>query len=226
MSDTPSLRIATGKIQMKKVLSVFLIQLLCFSLFVSLSFNSPLPVLAQESGEGDLAQEELTDIIPDPFEPLNRAFFEFNDKLYFYALKPIATGYKAVVPEPARVGVSDFFNNLSFPVRFANCLLQGKGEGAAMEFARFIINTFMGIGGFVDVASQEGFKKYDEDLGQTFGAWGAGPGFYICWPFLGPSSARDTIGSVGDGFLDPVNYAFDEAIVTMSVRAYYVINRT
>ena len=225
-SDAPSLRLATGKIQMKKVLSVFLIQLLCFSLFVSLSFNSPLPVLAQESGEGDLAQEELTDIIPDPFEPLNRFFFDFNDKLYFYALKPIATGYKAVVPEPARVGVSDFFNNLSFPVRFANCLLQGKGEGAAMEFARFIINTFMGLGGFVDVASQEGFKKYDEDLGQTFGAWGAGPGFYICWPFLGPSSARDTVGFVGDGFLDPVNYAFDEAIETMSVRAYYVINRT
>jgi phospholipid-binding lipoprotein MlaA len=84
----------------------------------------------------------------------------------------------------------------------------------------------MGLGGFIDVASQEGIKKYDEDLGQTFGVWGAGPGFYICWPFLGPSSLRDTIGSVGDGFLDPVNYAFDEAIETLSVRAYYVINRT
>ncbi len=95
-SDTPSLRLATGKIQMKKVPSTFLIQLLCCSLFMSLSFNSPLLVLAQERGEEDQAQEELTDIIPDPFEPLNRAFFEFNDKLYFYALKPIATGYKAV----------------------------------------------------------------------------------------------------------------------------------
>jgi phospholipid-binding lipoprotein MlaA len=211
---------------MEKVPSAFLIQLLYFSLFMGLFFSSPLLVLAQEKGEEDQAQEEIMDVISDPFEPLNRFFFEFNDKLYFYALKPIATGYKAVLPEPARVGVSDFFNNLAFPIRFSNCLLQGKGEGAAMEFARFIVNTFMGLGGFIDVASQEGFKKYDEDLGQTFGVWGVGPGFYICWPFLGPSSLRDTIGSVGDGFLDPVNYAFDEVIETLSVRAYYVINRT
>jgi phospholipid-binding lipoprotein MlaA len=203
-----------------------MIQLLCFCLFTGLLLNSPLLVRAQEKGEEDQAQEEIMDVISDPLEPLNRVFFEFNDKLYFYALKPIATGYKAVLPEPARTGVSDFFNNLSFPIRFANCLLQGKVEGAAMEFARFVINTFMGLGGFIDVATNEGFKKYDEDLGQTFGAWGAGPGFYICWPFLGPSSARDTIGLVGDAFLDPVNYAFDETIETISLRAYYVINRT
>jgi phospholipid-binding lipoprotein MlaA len=211
---------------MKKVPSILMIQLLCFCLFTGLLLNSPLLVRAQEKGEEDQAQEEIMDVISDPLEPLNRVFFEFNDKLYFYALKPIATGYKAVLPEPARTGVSDFFNNLSFPIRFANCLLQGKVEGAAMEFARFVINTFMGLGGFIDVATNEGFKKYDEDLGQTFGAWGAGPGFYICWPFLGPSSARDTIGLVGDAFLDPVNYAFDETIETISLRAYYVINRT
>lgn len=211
---------------MRKVPRVLLIQLLCFSLVMGVFLNSALLVLAQEKGEEEQIQEDMTDMIPDPFEPFNRVFFEFNDKLYFYALKPIATGYKAVVPEPARVGVSDFFHNLAFPVRFANCLLQGKAEGAAMEFARFIVNTFLGVGGFIDVATQEGFRKHDEDLGQTFGVWGAGPGFYICWPFLGPSSLRDTIGFVGDGFLDPVNYAFDEAIETISLRAYYVINRT
>jgi len=203
-----------------------LIQILCFSLLAGLFPNSALPLLAQEKGEEEQAQEEITDMIPDPFEPLNRVFFEFNDKLYFYALKPIATGYKAVLPEPARVGVNDFFHNLAFPIHFANCLLQAKAEGAAMEFARFIINTFMGLGGFVDVATQEGFKKHDEDLGQTFGTWGAGPGFYICWPFLGPNSLRDTIGLVGDGFIDPMNYILDDAIENLSVRAYYVVNRT
>ncbi len=211
---------------MKKVPGIFRIQILCFSLFLGLSLISPALLFAQELGEEDGEQEEAMDMIPDPFEPLNRVFFEFNDKLYFYALKPIATGYKAVLPEFARVGVNDFFQNLAFPIRFANCLLQGKIEGAGMEFARFIVNTFMGVGGFIDVATQEGFRRYDEDLGQSFGAWGVGPGFYICWPFLGPSSVRDTIGTVGDGFLDPVNYAVNDTIENFSVRAYHVINRT
>jgi phospholipid-binding lipoprotein MlaA len=211
---------------MRKVRRALLIQLLCFSLVTGLLLNSALLVLAQEKGEEEQLQDEMTDMIPDPFEPLNRVFFEFNDKLYFYALKPIASGYKAVLPEPARVGVNDFFHNLAFPVRFASCILQAKAEGAAMEFARFVINTFLGVGGFIDVATQEGFKKYDEDLGQTFGTWGAGPGFYICWPFLGPSSLRDTIGFVGDGFLDPVVYGLDDAIEYFAVRAYYVVNRT
>jgi phospholipid-binding lipoprotein MlaA len=211
---------------MKKICRTLVVQLLWFSLFAGLSLGLPSPVPAQENGAEDQSQEELAVTIPDPFEPLNRVFFEFNDKLYFYALKPIATGYKAVVPEAARVGVSNFFNNLTFPVRFVGCLLQGKGEGAATEFARFIVNTFLGLGGFVEVASGEGLKKYDEDLGQTFGVWGAGPGFYICWPFLGPSSLRDTVGFVGDGFLDPLNYAFDETLETLALRAYYVVNRT
>ena len=213
---------------MRKAASIFRVQLLCFFLFVGLFFISPALPLAQERGEQDRVQEEAADMIADPFEPLNRVFFEFNDKLYFYALKPVATGYKAVFPEPVRVGVSDFFHNLAFPVRFANCLLQLKIEGAGMEFARFIVNTFMGVGGFLNAAgSVEGFKRYyDEDLGQTFGVWGAGPGFYICWPFLGPSSLRDTIGMAGDGFLDPVNYAFDEAYEIVSVRAYNAINKT
>lgn len=211
---------------MKKIRGTLVAQLLWFSLFTGLSLCLAPPSPAQDKTDEEQAQEALADTIPDPFEPLNRVFFEFNDKLYFYALKPIATGYKAVVPEPARVGVSNFFSNLSFPIRFVGCILQGKGEGAATEFARFIVNTFMGLGGFIEVAAGEGLKKYDEDMGQTFGVWGAGPGFYMCWPFLGPSSLRDTIGFVGDGFLDPVNYAFDNALETLSLRAYYVTNRT
>ncbi len=211
---------------MQKVPGAFLIQVLCFLVIMGFSFCSPPSLLAQQRGEEALGQEEPMDVIPDPLEPLNRVFFEFNDKLYFYALRPVASGYKAVVPEPVRVGVNEFFHNLAFPIRFANCLLQGKVEGAGMEFARFIINTTMGLGGVVDVASGEGFRKYEEDLGQTFGVWGAGPGFYLCWPFLGPSSLRDTIGMVGDGYLDPVNYTLDDTIEILSLRAYYVINHT
>lgn len=150
------------------------------------------------------AIEEERDI-PDPLESINRAFFVFNDRLYFWALKPVAQGYKAVVPEKARVGVRNFFNNILFPVRFVNCLLQGKVEGAANEFANFMLNSTFGIAGFMDITKGE-IPRHREDLGQTFGVYGLGPGFYIVWPLLGPSTLRDSVGMAGDGFLNPVTY--------------------
>ncbi|MGD2126844.1 MAG: VacJ family lipoprotein, partial [Desulfobacteraceae bacterium] len=177
--------------------------------------------------EGDgLPMEDRLDTIADPLEPINRVFFEFNDKLYFWFLKPVATGYKVVVPEPARVSVRNFFQNLSFPVHFLNCLLQGKVEGAFMEMGRFLLNTAVGAAGLIDVATKSGmFKKYEEDLGQTFGFHGLGPGLYINWPVFGPSSLRDTIGMVGDGFLEPLNYV-DQAKYRAAIRGFQVINQT
>jgi hypothetical protein len=86
--------------------------------------------------------------LPDPLEPINRAFFVFNDRLYFWFLKPVATGYKTVVPGKARISVSNFFTNLAFPVRFVNCLLQGKVEGAGEELGSFLLNSIGGMGGF------------------------------------------------------------------------------
>ncbi|KPK76084.1 MAG: hypothetical protein AMJ79_08420, partial [Phycisphaerae bacterium SM23_30] len=143
--------------------------------------------------------------ISDPLEPINRIFFHFNDKLYFWFLKPVASGYKAVVPRPARKGVKNFFSNLAFPIRFVNCILQAKFDGAGYEVGRFLTNSILGLGGFFDVAEKQfNMKAYDEDLGQTLGAYGLGNGFYINWPVLGPSTFRDTIGDVGDYFLDPV----------------------
>jgi len=142
----------------------------------------------------------------DPLEPLNRVFFTFNDRLYFWVLKPVATGYKAVfADEDVRTCFSNAFHNILAPVRFVNNLLQGKIVGAGHELASFVINSTLGIAGLADPAHHEfGLVASDEDLGQTLGSYGVGNGFYICWPFLGPSSLRDTVGTVGDSFLDPL----------------------
>ena len=145
--------------------------------------------------------------IADPLEPVNRAFFHFNDKLYFWIFKPVATGYKAVIPEDGRIGIRNFFSNVNTPVRLVNCLLQAKFKGAGNETVRFVLNTTIGIAGFFDPAKKT-FKieKQEADFGQTLGIWGIGPAFYIDWPILGPSNVRDTVGYVGDLFLDPQTY--------------------
>lgn len=184
-------------------------------------------VLAGKEGAQEPAPQESEDTIADPFEPLNRAFFHFNDKLYFWLLKPVATGYKAVVPEPARVGVRNFFYNLAFPIRFVNSLLQGKVEGAVNEFARFIANSTFGLAGFLDVIPKDAeMKRSEEDLGQTFGSWGLGPGFFINWPILGPSSARDTLGTIGDVFVSPTTYLISHTEYNVATRSFDVVNET
>ena len=151
--------------------------------------------------------EEEIDQIADPFEPVNRAFFWFNDKLYFYFLKPIASGYRFVLPQPVRIGIGNFFDNLAGPIRIVNCILQGKPQSFSDEFVRFFVNSTIGVAGFLDVASQKlELKKHQEDFGQTLAVWGLPPGFYMNWPVLGPFTAADSIGWVGDRFIDPVTY--------------------
>jgi len=147
---------------------------------------------------------------PDPLEGWNRMWFGFNDKMYFWALKPVAQGYSYVIPERPRLWVHNFFHNLMYPVRFTSLMLQAKFDAAAVETSRFIGNTAFGLGGFGDVTAD--CKPYkpigstEKDLGLTFSYWGAGNGFYLVWPFLGPSSARDTMGYAGDYFLTPTSY--------------------
>jgi phospholipid-binding lipoprotein MlaA len=193
----------------------------------------------QEEGEGE-EEEAFPDDFPDddlpldepagiadPLEPINRAFFVFNDKLYFWFLKPVASGYKYVAPEPVRVGVGNFFYNLAFPVRFVNCALQGKVFEASEEIRRFVVNTTVGVAGFLDVATNKmEIKKYEEDLGQTFGLWGLGPAFYINWPILGPSTLRDTVGFVGDAFLYPVSFIIEPSGYTLAINAFDIVNQT
>lgn len=144
--------------------------------------------------------------VADPIEPVNRGMFFLNDKLYHWVLHPVARGYSFVVPEGVRVAVRNFFFNLSTPIRAANALLQGKPRETGTELARFGLNSTVGIVGFFDVAKEFGLRRADEDTGQTLGKWGFGNGFYLVLPLLGPSTARDTVGIVGDTFLDPLTY--------------------
>lgn len=170
---------------------------------------------SEPSFEEDPFREEASPpALADPLEPLNRALFVFNDKAYFWVMKPVARGYRAVVPEGVRTSVRNFFSNLAMPIRFVNNLLQGKIRNSGVELARFAINTTAGIGGLFDPAKQKfHIEPRDEDLGQTFGRYGLGHGFYIVLPLVGPSSLRDAVGLAGDAFLDPVNYAGDVEVV-------------
>ncbi len=184
--------------------------------------------LSDEAGAFEESGGEKTSngTINDPLEPMNRAFYHFNDKLYFWFLKPVGQGYRAVVPETARVGVRNVFTNLAGPVRIVNCLLQGKGEEAGYEFVRLFMNTIVGLGGLLDVASDEAMdlERYDEDLGQTLGFYGWDASVYLHWPFLGPSSERDTLGRIGDGFLDPMNYLVPQTKYNIAVRTSERVN--
>lgn len=145
--------------------------------------------------------------IADPLEPFNRAMFVFNDRLYFWVLKPVAQGYRAVVPTPVRTGVKNFFYNLTAPIRLVNNVLQGKFDAAGFEFARFVYNSSVGVLGFWNPAEQvPELTPSPEDFGQTLARYRIGNGFYIVWPLLGPSTARDTVGFLGDRFLNPVTY--------------------
>lgn len=183
------------------------------------------------AGPSEMLEEETAEAssesISDPLEPMNRAFYHFNDKLYFWFLKPVAQGYKTAVPQTARLGVRNFFYNLAGPIRMVNCILQGKADEASYEFSRLIVNTLIGLGGLVDVASEGmDLEKYDEDLGQTLGTYGMGPSIFINWPFLGPSCVRDTVGFVGDSFLNPVNYLVPQTKYNLAVKGGDRINET
>jgi len=138
--------------------------------------------------------EEILDVY-DPLETLNRGIFWFNDKLYFYLLKPVAKGYRWVMPDPLMLGIGNFFSNLASPIRIINAGLQGKFSDAGNELTRFGVNTTIGIAGFFDTAKDHfDLKKKNEDTGQTLGYYGIGPGPYLVLPFFGPSSFRDGIG--------------------------------
>jgi phospholipid-binding lipoprotein MlaA len=142
----------------------------------------------------------------DPWEPVNVKTFEFNRKLDKYVLKPIATGYNKIMPDLAQRGVQNFFINARWVPRFFNNLFQGKIKGAGIEAGRFLINSTVGVAGFVDVAKRVGLETPREDFGQTLGFYGVKPGPYLIIPFLPPYTVRDFSGFVFDFFLDPLNF--------------------
>jgi phospholipid-binding lipoprotein MlaA len=179
----------------------------------------------EENWEDDDMDESKA--IADPLEPLNRIFFHFNDKLYYWALKPVAKGYKMILPEDVRIVVRNFFNNLLAPTSIVNNLLQGKVKKSFEETLRFVLNTTVGIVGLGDFAQDVlDLQPTYEDTGQTLGYYGLGGIIYINWPVLGPSNVRDTIGMVGDYFLDPINYVDIKWQERLAIRVYDRVNRT
>lgn len=139
-------------------------------------------------------------ISDDPMEGFNRSVYKFNSSTDKIILRPVAKGYRSVVPAPARAGVSNFFNNLNEPLFAINNLLQGKTDRTLSSVFRFVVNSTIGVLGLVDVASKMDVKAAPEDLGQTFASWGMKPGRYIMLPLLGPSNLRDTLGFLGETF--------------------------
>ena len=139
----------------------------------------------------------------DPLEGFNRAMFSFNDALDGAIIKPVAQGYQSVLPPLIRAGVSNFFSNVDDVWEAVNNALQGKIDEALQDVMRFAVNTVMGLGGVLDIASDMGLQKHNEDFGQTLGKWGIGSGPYLVLPFVGPSSLRDGGGLLVDWRYDP-----------------------
>lgn len=140
----------------------------------------------------------------DPFETYNRAMFEFNDGVDRAFLKPAATAYQAVTPAPVRTGVGNFLGNLEDIWSMVNSALQGKAQAAAQTFMRVNINTFLGLGGILDIASEARLERQREDFGQTLGVWGLPSGPYLVLPFFGASTVRDTVAMPVDMAADIV----------------------
>ena len=179
-----------------------------------LAFLAPAVLLAAGCATGPQANPD------DPLEPMNRVVFKVNDKLDQYVATPVAKGYKAVTPQPVRTAVTNFYSNIADVGNFANNLLQGKGVDAAESLMRVAINSVLGIGGLIDIATPAGLQKHSQDFGLTLGTWGVPSGPYLVLPFFGPSSFRDGVGLYVNFQFDPTTYidpAWRNSLFAMNV---------
>ncbi len=177
---------------------------------------SDLPAIVAQSQATDGAADDLYDPFArsdegggeeyDPWEYVNSKVFEFNRQVDRFVLKPVARGYDFVVPDVVQVGISNMFYNLRFGPRFLNNVFQGKLKGAGIEVGRFLLNTTVGYGGFLDLAKEIDLVTPEEDFGQTLGFYGVKPGPYLVLPFLPPFTVRDFTGYLGDIALNPINW--------------------
>ena len=174
--------------------------------------------------EMDVAQEAPPPPVSDPLEPFNQAMFSFNLKMDEYLLRPVATGYAAILPIGARQGVGRFFHNINIAPRLGNKLLQLKLVGAGKELSRFLINTTIGGLGFFDVAdSWFGIEASHADFGQTLGQYGVPSGPYLVLPFFGPSTVRDAVGFSVDGAMQPITYLLPTWPELIAARGGWVV---
>ncbi|PRB82062.1 VacJ family lipoprotein [Pseudomonas sp. MYb185] len=172
-----------------------------------------LSVIAPVAADDDDYDYEAEYRDPDPWEPMNRVIFRFNDTLDTYALKPVAKGYDRVMPQFLNDGVTNVFNNLGEPKNLINNTLQGKFHDAGIDLARFLMNTTVGVVGVFDVATRMGLQRNDEDFGQTLGAWGVQSGPYVMLPLFGPSTVRDGSAFALEGYT-VYNYADTDHVRT------------
>ncbi|NQZ92583.1 MAG: VacJ family lipoprotein [Moritella sp.] len=164
--------------------------------------------------------------ISDPFYYFNKAMFHVNDKLYFWVLRPTALGYKAITPQFFRVGVANFFHNITMPIRFTNSLMQGDLASTGTELGRFAINSTVGLLGVMDPAAHYlDWQPNNQDMGLTLGKYGIGNGPYIVWPVFGPSTLRDSVGRSTDYFLSPLTYLQPDKL-SITVQAVDKVNTT
>lgn len=209
---------------MKKAVILLVLAGFFFSLTVLAAHAADSPSSPSADDEDYLDDESPRLKVADPLSGLNEAIFNFNDKLYFWALKPIAQGYKSAVPTPVRQGIQNFFHNLAAPVRIVNCFLQGKMGAMASEMCRFVYDTTFGVLGFMDPAKDyPHLNPPEEDFGLTLGYFGVGNGIYLVLPFLGPSTLRDSVGMGCDVFLYPTAY-IDPAAVAWGLKAEESVN--
>tara|TARA_B100000676_G_scaffold70553_1_gene70548 strand:+ start:470 stop:1231 length:762 start_codon:yes stop_codon:yes gene_type:complete len=170
----------------------------------------------------------LAEPTPDPLQPFNRAMFTFNNAVDRVFFRPLAVGYRAVLPQAVRNGVNNFFNNLRAPTTLLNDVLQGKPKRAQETINRFLVNSTIGLLGFVDIATGLGFPEHQEDYGQTLAVWGVPAGPYIVLPLLGPSTLRDAVGKVPEFYIADPLWEPDDTAVTIarfSVRAVDIRSR-
>ena len=208
----------------KKIIILYFI---FFSLISSKVFASDADQVNTDSE--DFETTTIEDEIYDPFEPINRAIFSFNNVADRIILEPIAKGYKKL-PSPIQSGVNNFLSNLRTPLVVVNQLLQAQGQNAVQSSGRFLVNSTVGVFGLFDVAEKIGLEEKEEDYGQTLATWGVGDGFYIVLPLFGPSNLRDTSGMLLTMITDPINaYAVSEGeawLVPMRTAANAVDQRS
>lgn len=159
-----------------------------------------LALLTSCAAKNGTGQEDVS----DPFEPVNRGIYSFNDVADTWILRPLAKGYVWIAPPVVRTGINNFLDNLFYPVDILNALLQGKFAATVEGLGRFGMNTTLGFAGILDPATDAGLEKLNEDFGQTLGVWGVPEGPYIMVPFFGPRTVRSGVGSLVDFFVSPL----------------------
>ncbi|MDX9796334.1 MAG: VacJ family lipoprotein, partial [Arcobacteraceae bacterium] len=212
--------------------SLFILTMSEASVFIQQEETSSYSTNKQEVFSDFDNEFEESDAVFDPLNGYNRMMTNFNDSFYINILQPVSKTYADIVHEDIRTGVSNVYDNLLFPIRFINNVLQLKFVNASEELGRFVINSTFGLLGIMDVAQKFELKAHKEDFGQTLGFYGVGSGFHIVIPFLGPSNLRDVFGIGADSYANPLSTLVayepyqipDNTLQELGYRSYNLIN--